>query len=171
MCLLYEMEQKEFETIVRNIRSHVLHVATRYTGNADDGEDVTQDVMLKLWCLRDKLDEYRSVEALAVVMAKNIALNRIRSALKLVGEDVREEISDNDNPEAVYINKEEEERVMELISQLPDAQQATLRMKHVDGMEVSEIASTIGSTENAVRVNLARARKKILSYFNLDDYE
>ena len=60
---------------------------------------------------------------------------------------------------------------MELISQLPDVQQATLRMKHIDGMEVSEIASTIGSTENAVRVNLARARKKILSYFNLDDYE
>lgn len=151
--------------MVRNIRSHVLRVAIRYTGNDDDGEDVTQDVMLKLWCLRDKLDEYRSVEALAVVMAKNIALNRIRSTLKFVDEERHEEISDSDNPEDSYINGEEEQRVMKLISQLPDVQQATLRMKHIDGMEVSEIAATIGSTENAVRVNLARARKKILSYF------
>lgn len=165
MCLLYEMEQKEFEIMVRNIRSHVLHVAVRYTGNNDDGEDVTQDVMLKLWCLRDKLDQYRSVEALAVVMAKNIALNRIRFISKLVGEEGYEELPDSNNPEDSYINKEEEEQVKELISQLPDVQQATLRMKHIDNMEVSEIAAAIGSTENAVRVNLSRARKKILNYF------
>ena len=52
-----------------------------------------------------------------------------------------------------------------LIDSLPDVQQATLRMKHIDGMEVKEIAAMTGATVNAVRVNLSRARKKILSYY------
>jgi RNA polymerase sigma-70 factor (ECF subfamily) len=64
------------------------------------------------------------------------------------------------------IDTEEEERVMEMIRTLPDKQQTILRMKHIDGMEVSEIARTTGMTEEAVRQNLSRARRRIISLFN-----
>jgi translation elongation factor TU len=58
-----------------------------------------------------------------------------------------------------------EEKVMQLIATLPDAQQAILRMKHIDGLETSEIASITGSSEEAIRKNLSRARKRILKMF------
>jgi RNA polymerase sigma-70 factor (ECF subfamily) len=38
-------------------------------------------------------------------------------------------------------------------------------MKHIDGLETSEIASITGSSEEAVRQNLSRARKRILKMF------
>ncbi|MBR2160776.1 MAG: RNA polymerase subunit sigma-70, partial [Clostridia bacterium] len=41
-----------------------------------------------------------------------------------------------------------------MIKRLPDGQQIILRMKHIDGMETSEIAQMIGSTDGAVRVQL-----------------
>ena len=52
-----------------------------------------------------------------------------------------------------------------LIKRLPDGQQILLRMKHIDGMETSEIAQMIGSTDGAVRVQLSRARNKVRELF------
>ena len=43
---------------------------------------------------------------------------------------------------------------MRLINKLPGLQQTILRMKHVDGFEVEEIAGLTGSTPEAVRMNL-----------------
>ena len=55
--------------------------------------------------------------------------------------------------------------LLELIATLPDLQQAILRMKHIDGFEVEEIARLTGSTVIAVRTNLSRARKKVREQF------
>ena len=51
------------------------------------------------------------------------------------------------------------------MEQLPGLQQTILRMKHVDGFEVKEIAELTGSSPEAVRVNLSRARKKVKELF------
>ena len=40
-----------------------------------------------------------------------------------------------------------------------------LRMKHTEGMEVGEIARLTGSSPEAVRQNLSRARRNILKHF------
>ncbi len=54
---------------------------------------------------------------------------------------------------------------MHIMEQLPGLQQTILRMKHIDGFEVKEIAELTGSTPEAVRVNLSRARKKVRDLF------
>ena len=56
-------------------------------------------------------------------------------------------------------------QLMEMIARLPDLQQAVLRMKHVEGFEVEEIAQLTGTNPVAVRTNLSRARKKIREQF------
>ena len=159
------MERKEFEILVQKIRPRILRDAIHYMEDRDDGEDITQDVMLKLWAMRDRLKEYRSVEALAVVMTKHLALNRHRTVGRFVGEMFPQDLEDGVTPESRTISEEEEKRLFRLIDTLPDVQQATLRMKHIDGIEVEDIAKLTGATANAVRVNLSRARKKILSYY------
>ena len=69
------MQQKEFETLIRQIRQHLYHEAMRLLADSDESEDVTQDTVLKLWAMRQQLDAYRSVEALAVVMVRRLADN------------------------------------------------------------------------------------------------
>ena len=61
--------------------------------------------------------------------------------------------------------KDSLEHVMRLINKLPGLQQTILRMKHVDGFEVEEIAGLTGSTPEAVRMNLSRARKRVREQF------
>ncbi|MCH5309036.1 MAG: sigma-70 family RNA polymerase sigma factor [Prevotella sp.] len=160
------MEQKEFETVIRQIRPRLYAEAMRYLSDGGEAEDATQEVVLKLWSMRRELGGYRSVEALAVVMVRRLCLSRKRATLVplTTGLDAADAVAD-DTPESELIDREEERQVIELMQRLPDAQQAVLRMKHIDGLETAEIARITGSTEEAVRANLSRARKKMLQMF------
>ena len=145
------MEQKEFETLIRQIRPKLYAEALR---------------LLTLWTIRQQLEIYRSMEALAVVMVRRLALSRKRVATTIPLSNWQQTDTDSiDSPEDLLISREEETKVIKMISTLPDAQQTVLRMKHIDGLETSEIARITGSSEEAIRQNLSRARKKILKMF------
>ena len=160
------MEQKEFETLIRQIRPKLYAEALRLLTDGDEAEDVTQETILKLWTIRQQLEAYRSVEALAVVMVRRLALSRKRVATTIPLSNWQQTDTDSiDSPEDLLISREEETKVIKMISTLPDAQQTVLRMKHIDGLETSEIARITGSSEEAIRQNLSRARKKILKMF------
>jgi RNA polymerase sigma-70 factor (ECF subfamily) len=45
-------------------------------------------------------------------------------------------------------------------------QQTIVRMRHMEGMEMAEIAELIGTSEVAVRKSLSRARQSILKKMN-----
>ena len=159
------MEQKEFETEIGRIRRRMLSEAQRYLEDGDEAEDVTQDAVLKLWSMRQQLDAYQSVEALAIVMVRRLALSKKRTRVVPMADYTAAEAITDETPESQFVSQEEEAKVLKLLATLPDAQQAVLRMKHVDGLETSEIASITGSSEEAVRKNLSRARKKIMEMF------
>ena len=55
----------------------------------------------------------------------------------------------------------EAEDVRELIDDLPDQQRMIIHLRDVEGYEYEESADITGLTENTIRVNLSRARKKI----------
>ena len=68
------------------MRPALLRLAMRYTEDTDEAEDVIQEVLLKLWFLRTRLDRYRSIDSLAAVITKHLCINRKRdNHLELVG--------------------------------------------------------------------------------------
>ncbi len=73
------MEQKAFEIEIQRIRPHLINEAEQLLKDGEEAEDVVQDTILKLWTMRDRLDEYRSMEGLAVVMVRRLALNQMRT--------------------------------------------------------------------------------------------
>ena len=56
------MEQKAFEIEIQRIRPHLINEAEQLLKDGEEAEDVVQDTILKLWTMRDRLDEYRSME-------------------------------------------------------------------------------------------------------------
>ena len=160
------MEQHKFEIEAKRMRPALLRLAMHYTEDADEAEDVIQEVLLKFWVLRDRLDAYRSIDALAIVITKHLCLNRKRSVqAEKVSLEEGMAIVCEDTPEQTLIREERMDELLELIAGLPNLQQAILRMKHVEGFEVEEIARMTGSTPIAIRTNLSRARKKVREQF------
>jgi RNA polymerase sigma-70 factor (ECF subfamily) len=68
-------------------------------------------------------------------------------------------------PYAQLEQKDDVEQVMKIINRLPELQQTILRMRHIEGFEIDEIAAITGSTNEAIRMNLSRARKKVKEFF------
>lgn len=160
------MEKQLFEIEAQRMRPTLLRLAVRYMEDTDEAEDIIQDVLLKLWFLRANLDWYRSVDALAMVITKHLCINQLRKS-KAEFVDLEQSIG-MDSGEAAdksLLESEEMEEVLQAITTLPDLQQAVLRMKHIEGFEVEEIARLTGSTPIAVRTNLSRARKRIREQF------
>ena len=148
------------------MRPALLRMAIRYLEDSDEAEDAVQDALLKLWFLRDRLDQYRSVDALAIVITKHLCINRLRGT-RIEKVDLEQGISigGGENPEMKLVEEENMQEILEVIGTLPDLQQSILRMKHLEGFEVEEIARLTGSTPVAVRTNLSRARKRVKEQF------
>ena len=65
-----------------------------------------------------------------------------------------EQADENENDERI-------ERVLAMIDALPTLQQTILRLRHIEGMEMREIAELTGSSEVAIRKTLSRARQTL----------
>ncbi len=66
------------------MRPALLRMAIRYLEDSDEAEDAVQDALLKLWFLRDRLDQYRSVDALAIVITKHFIASSIQGMYLLI---------------------------------------------------------------------------------------
>lgn len=161
-----DMEQGQFKKEVLPSRGKLLSYARRLLDDSEDAEDVIQEVFLKLWYMRDELEHYHNIMALSVQMTKHLCLNRIK-ACERKQEELSDTffVSDSPTPYMQLEQKDSVEKVMRIMDKLPGLQQTMLRMKHVDGLEVEDIAQLTGSTPEAIRMNLSRARKRVKELF------
>jgi RNA polymerase sigma factor (sigma-70 family) len=164
----YRMEQEKFKKEVVPLRGKLEACARRLLDDPQDVEDAVQETFLKLWFIREELDQYDSVEALAVQITKHLCINKLR-AFKIHNEEpiCDNEYQDGEQRYALFHSGAQGQRhqLMQIVDGLPKLQQTILKMKHVEGFEVSEIAALTGSTADAIRVSLSRARKKIKDEF------
>lgn len=159
------MHRSEFEKFALAVRPRLTMRAAGLLGDNEAAQDVVQDCLIKLWDIRDTLDEYSSPEALALTIVHRLSLNALRSRRSNVDlcDDLM--VDSEPSPEDKAINDEERLTAERLLAMLPDAQQAIIRMRHVDGLSNAEIAAIIGSTDGAVRTALSRARQRIAEIY------
>jgi RNA polymerase sigma-70 factor (ECF subfamily) len=156
------MTQEEYKEEARRLRPQLLQTARRYLSE-DDAEDTVQDVLLRLWQMVDTLR--MPINALATVLVRNFCIDRLRRQRLRVGASAGmkplqaltancEQADENENDERI-------ERVLAMIDALPTLQQTILRLRHIEGMEMREIAELTGSSEVAIRKTLSRARQTL----------
>lgn len=156
------MTQEEYKDEVRRIRPKLLSVARRYVGD-DDAEDTVQDVLLRLWQM---LDELRlPVDALATVLVRNQCVSLLRKQRHAVA--LPATIASDGFSVGVATDSTDEnlDRLMAIVESLPSMQQTILRLRHIEGMEMSDIAEMTGSNEVALRKVLSRARQAVRLQF------
>ena len=153
------MNINELFESVGKIRPKLLLIANRIVGDSEEAEDVVQDALLRLWQLRE--DDIRNAESLAKVITRNLSIDLVRRKHVMV--DVDESLLEMNEE---YQNEEQVERVMNLIGQLPTMQQTVFRLRHIEGMQMADIARIAGTTEQAVRQSISRARRTILKNYN-----
>lgn len=159
------MNRTEFEIFASSINEQLKARALKVTADTEVAADIAQDTLLKLWTLRDELDNYQSPKALAMVIVHNLAVSHLRQNRRCDNVDI-DTISDSiidDSDSQPDITK----TVNDLLKRLPESQQQILRMRHIDGLELEEMARILHTTNGAIRTALSRARRAAASLFNL----
>lgn len=167
------MTTEEFKTEVLPIKNKLYRFALRLTGDKEDAQDIVQDIFLKLWSRKEKLKEYRSIEAFAMTMTRNLCFDRLKSPSSRKQElDETNEMIEHRTPYQKTETGDALELVRKAMDALPEQQRMVIHMRDVEECDFDEIAEVTGLSLNNVRVNLSRARKKIRdTLIKINNYE
>ena len=152
-----------FKQLLLPLYPRLQRVALRLLGNAEDAEDIVQEVYMKLWSKRDALPDVQDVEAYCVTMTKNMCIDRLRMA-EVEKEDVDEVptmLAATDDVEAQVERHDAVEQVKQIIETLPEHQQQVITLRDMEDCSFEEIAEQTGLTAVNIRMLLSRARKTI----------
>ena len=155
------MKQKEFLNTILPCKNTLYRLAKRLLVSSDEAEDAVQEVFLKLWKGRDKIDNYRSPEAFAVTMTKNYCLDRLKSKQASNLKIVHNNYKNSENIERTIEGNEGVELVTKIMETLPEKQKMIMQLRDIEQFEFAEISQMLEINETAIRVALSRARKVV----------
>lgn len=156
------MNQSEFVNLIQPFKDKVFRLARRLLISVEEAEDVTQEILLRLWHKKESLCQYKSVEAFAITMTKNYCLDQLKSkrashfkieqlVFKEEGDSLQNQIEIDDS--LSWVEK--------IIESLPVQQKIIVQMRDIEQYDFKKIAEILNMNETAVRVALSRARKTI----------
>ena len=160
------MQASEFKQLFLPLSRQIYWMAWRLTGNAEEAEDLTQEVYAQLWTKRESLSDISNPIAYCGVLVRNLYLNQVRKQRVETTEMARELfVADGNRLEDAIEQRQACEQVMRLIGQLPEQQRKIVTMHDVEGCSNEEIRQQTGLASTHVRVLLSRARKTIRQLF------
>ena len=156
------MQQSKFLETVLPLKDKVYRLAKRLLVSTDEAEDATQEMYLKFWKNKEKLDQYINIEAFAMTMTKNYCLDQLKAKrsnnLKLVHSNYKDKNISLDKDLEL---KDSVSKVHELIEKLPEKQKLVIQLRDIENYEYEEIGKILDLQPTAVSVALSRARKTI----------
>ncbi|MCD7900302.1 MAG: sigma-70 family RNA polymerase sigma factor [Bacteroides sp.] len=170
------MKLNEFKKEVLPLRDKLFRIALRITCNEKESEDIVQDVMLKMWELREEWNSIDSKEAYCCMMSRNLALGRLKlkdNQTENIMDTIQHSLEEDILPSTHLEQQETKMMIRNLIRKLPDKERAVMELRDWEEMSYKEVALTLQITEAQVKINLFRARKRIKELFsklNKNDY-
>ncbi len=149
------------ETLIEtfNRLRHKLHrAATVLLNDEAEAEDAVQDAFCNLWNTRMPHTSAEARNRLFVVV-RNICINKLKSRRNKINiDEIELSVDDIDTGDAERL------RAIALAALTP-LQRRIFELAVADDMDYPEIATELGLTVEAVRMNMSRARKKIKDTF------
>lgn len=144
--------RKAFAEFYKPIRSFIYYKC----GDVDTAEDITQDVFMKLWETRNKIDK-RTIKAYLYTIAQNTTINHIkRQQLLYKFQKLPTQDRDYDSPEKLLEIAEYEERVSSVIASLPEGGREVFLMNRLEDLTYNEIADRLGLSVKAVEKRMSK---------------
>ena len=167
------MDAREFKQRFMPHYKLLYRVAYYLTGNAQDAEDLLQDMYLKLWQKRENLKEEADTQAYLVTMMKNLFVDQRRHKRLDASEDIEAHASPPDelSLDEQIGSQDEVQQVEGLIRQLSERDAKIIQMHLMEDRSYEEIESDTGLSQGNIRIIVMRAKKKLKQQFqNITDY-
>jgi len=158
-------DQAAFKTLYLLFNQRLLHFAAAMVKVRESGEEIVEDVFIKLWRSRETLPQVKNIRVYLYSAIKNTALNYISKKAKEsivqpfdhIDIDVRE----YQDPEKIMITAEMFNRLQKAVENLAPRCKMIFKLIRQDGLKYKEVAEILNISVNTVDAQMAIAVKKI----------
>jgi RNA polymerase sigma-70 factor (ECF subfamily) len=152
-----------FEELLSRYKKPVLNFVYRLLGNADDADDVAQEVFVRAY---RHIEDYRPKTQFSTwlfAIARNAAIDRLRHRQRHPTEPLEgiEPASPVRGPAAEAQLQEIGAQIASAIQQLPEDQRTAIVLAEYHDQSHAEIAAIMGCSEKSVESRLYRARQTL----------
>jgi RNA polymerase sigma-70 factor (ECF subfamily) len=157
---------EEFSALYRAHLRDVYSYAYYRVGNHHDAEDLTTQTFLQAYRHFERArreSQGRPLRPWLIRIAHNLAANyyRDRSRRPQMAIDDAPPLATAHTTEALVEGREELQRILACVQELPDDRREALIMRFALGMDNREIARALGRTDGATKVLIHRAIKQL----------
>jgi len=153
----------QFTNIARRYMDTVFRVAFSYMKSRADADDVTQNVLLKLYRYEGEFESESHLKHWLI----RVTINECKSAYRSPWRRT-ENIEDYVN--SLSMPSQEHSDLLEAVMALPKKYRVAIYLFYYEGYSTREIAELTGLPEATVRTHLARGREKLKKTLTEADY-
>lgn len=177
VCKAKDGDQKAYAELMHRYKDSIYFMAVKMVNNKDDAMDLTVETFGKAF---ENIEKYKPDFAFSTWLfriATNNCIDFIRKkrlnvvSLQTLSEDDGEEKqfqvrSDGLNPEETSIKKQENEKLKNIVEQLPSRYRTLIVLRYYDELSYEEIARQLDIPLGTVKAQLFRARDLLANIMN-----
>ncbi len=152
-----EGKREAFTQLYLRYRQRVYAYCLRMLGNADEAEDLFQEVFIRVWQRAYQFTEERSLSGWIFTIAHNLCLNRIRDRKEHSSIDDYSDLA----AETPAFGEDWAERIQSALEQVPPENREPFVLFEYQGLTYQEIAEVMKLTIAAVKSRIYRAREEL----------
>jgi RNA polymerase sigma-70 factor (ECF subfamily) len=157
-----------FAALVDRHMSMVYKFTYRYIGDADNANDVVQDVFIKVWKNIKKFDQQKNFKTWLLTIAKNTALDFIKKKKPVLFSRIENGetdldtflapfVGDADLPDDIFEKKQTKADLERVLQGLSPAYRSVLLLRYTEHMKFREIADTLQEPIDTIKSKHRRA--------------
>lgn len=166
-------DNSAFEALMEKHMGIIYNIALRMTANQDDAEDMTQEIMIKIFRSLGSFKGNSKFSTWIYRVAVNTCLDELKKKknkkhlsldAEISGDDGENQIEikdDSPSPEKLAEQNELRDIVAAAVKLLSDEHRAVIVLRDIRGMSYSEIAGILGCSDGTVKSRISRARAQL----------
>lgn len=168
------MNNDEFELFVLKFGKDILRFCRMTAGDAENGDELYQDTMLKLLEKKKKLDSTQNTKSYALSTSLYLWKNKKKkyaNRMRLVPIDSMNEMPDEENqisdyehevsPEHIVLQQSEVNMIQGLVASLPEKYRIPIYLYYSADMQINEVSEILGLPEGTVKSRMRKAKKML----------
>ena len=164
---LFSRSKDPFEVLLSPHFDHIYRLAYRFTGNREGAEDLTQDLLVKLYNRRDELKSIEPLRPWLNRVMYNLFIDSTRSAERQPTNNTTEfdleQIESKNSPEHESMSTQMHAKILGALQKLNPEQRALVAMHDMEGFTLPELVTLLDTPLGTLKSRLHRARAKIRS--------
>jgi RNA polymerase sigma-70 factor (ECF subfamily) len=161
-------DESAWNTIVQQHRRKIFNVAYKFVGRHEEAEDLTQDILLKVFKSLDTFDRRANFQTWLISVSRNLCIDHYRKVRqerqrvdRRVDASELSPVSDEPGPMAALEQQDRVVLLREALAALPESLRAAVLLRDIQELSYQEIADRLGLPEGTVKSRINRGRTEL----------